>query len=189
MFPSAVSSGDKTRARTSGYWSRTLCVINDNEVIFRAQAAQDYTSGVILEIEYDNADIGSETDVIPGMVVLISPTTDPRDAIYRGRVADTVTADTLPIDANVTLVLTGYYLIVLNDVELRAVVRDGDLKDGRFAWADLEPQIAGLPGCITLYDSDDDDEVLYTSVQEGIAVADGATIDDMTAWEWTVSGG
>lgn len=186
IFPEPVSGGDITRARTSEYWSRTFVAINDNEIVFRAQVATAVADTIILNITYDNVDIGAFGDVIPGMTVFISPTTSPRDAIYRGRVADDLTSDTLPIDENATTLEVGYYLIVIADAELKKVVRRGDLRDGRFAWTDLPPMIAGLPGCIVLYDSNADGTVTVTPSQTGVPVADGATI---VSWAWTITGG
>lgn len=186
IFPEPVSGGDITRARSDFYWSRTYVCINDNEVIFRAQVATAVADTIILDITYDSVDIGAFGDVIPGMTVFISPTTSPRDAIYRGRVADVLTSDTLPIDENATTLEVGYYLIVIADAELKKVVRRGDLRDGRFAWTDLPPMIDGLPGCIVLYDSDANGTVTVTPSQTGVPVADGATI---VSWAWVISGG
>lgn len=185
MFPAAVSGANKTRIRTSGYWSRTACCISPNEVIFRAQVAEDLTDPFI-EFEYDNIDIGDDTVPLTGLVCYLSPTTDIRDAVYRGRVPRAPTSSTFYIDLNSTIVPDGTYVLVVADSDYFAKVRQADLEDGFIPWHNLEPMLGELPGCVVLYDSDNDGLVSFAPAQTGIAIADGATI---SSWLWAIRGG
>lgn len=188
LFPVPVSGGDVTRLRRSNYWQRCFTAISTNEVLFRAQVNGEQTEP-FLSFAFDNVSIGSYTDCLPGLTCYLSPTTDIRDAIYRGRVRLAPTASTFYIDYNATAVPDNSYIIVTADSDVFARVRQGDLADGSISFYNLPPMIDGLPGCLVLYDSTNAGYVDYTPSQDGVPVADGATINDSTGWQWAIRGG
>lgn len=186
-FPSALSSPQKTTLRASGYWARVLACLNTNEIVFQAQANETIDSQPFITFDWDNATVGAYTDVWEGMVCFISATTDIRNFKYRGRVRLAPSATEFFIDENATILNDGDYITVIRDTDLFARIRRDTLVDGSIVYHDLPPVTTGLPTSIVLYDSDNDGEVTYTTVQEGIPVDADATAVDI--WAWDVSGG
>lgn len=185
-FPVTLSSPQQTTLRTSGYWSRNLVALCDNAVVFRAQASQSITDTPFITFTWDNADVGAFGDVWEGMVCFISATTSIRGAKYRGRVRLAPTSDTFYIDLNATILNDGDYIIVVRDCDVFARIRTDTLVDGSITYHPLPPMTKGLPNTVVLYDADNDGQVTYTTVQEGIAVdADATTVD---TWAWSISG-
>lgn len=185
-FPSPLSSPQLATARASGYWARILACLNPNAVVFQAQAAEDITGTPFTQFTYNNVTIGAYTDVWPGMLLYLSPTTDIRDAYFRGRVRLDPTSSILYVNQNPSVLTTGDYVLIVRDVDLFARVRNDTLVDSSITFQRLQPTTMGLPSAIVLYDSDNDGQVSYTTIQTGIAVdADATTVD---IWNWDVSG-
>lgn len=184
-FPSALSAGQYTTLRTSGYWQRTIACLNPTEVVFRAQASESITDAPFITFTWDNADTGAYTSVLQGMVVYLSSTTSIRDAYYRGRVRLAPSATEFYIDENASILTDNDYVIVTRDADLGARIRRDTLVDGSVAYHNLPPMIAGLPSTLCLYDANNDGVVTYAATQTGVAVASGATI---SSWLWTISG-
>jgi hypothetical protein len=186
-FPSPLSSPQKATARTSGYWARVLACLNDNAVVFQAQASESITDAPFITFSWDNATVGAFGDVWEGMTCFISSTTDIRDFKYRGRVRLAPSATHFFIDENATVLNDNDYITVIRDVEMNARIRRDTLVDSSIAYRDLPPTTTDLPMAIVLYDSDDDGQVTYTTIQDGVPVdADATTVD---IWAWDVSGG
>lgn len=185
-FPVPLSSPQQTTLRSSGYWSRNLVALCDNAVVFRAQASQSITDMPFITFTWDNADIGDYESVWEGMVAYISETTSIRDAKYRGRVRLAPTSTHFHIDLNATLLNEGDYIIVVRDCDIFARIRTDTLVDSSITYRPLAPQTKGLPNTVLLYDADNDGQVTFTPVQEGIAVdVDATTVD---TWAWDISG-
>jgi len=185
-FPTAISSGQKTTLRTSGYWQRTFMALNPGAVVFQAEANQDITDAPFKAFAWTNTLDGAYTDVWQGMVCYISATTDyAKDYKYRGRVRLTPSSSEFRIDLNATTLETGDIITVIRDVDLFARIRETDSVDGSVSYHNLPPMTTGLPSVVVLYDSDNDGTVEWTPAQTGIATASGATI---SAYAWAVSG-
>lgn len=185
-FPVPLSSPQQTTLRSSGYWSRNLVALCDNAVVFRAQASQSITDMPFITFTWDNADIGDYESVWEGMVAYISETTSIRDAKYRGRVRLAPTSTHFHIDLNATLLNEDDYIIVVRDCDIFARIRTDTLVDSSITYRPLAPQTKGLPNTVLLYDADNDGQVTFTPVQEGIAVdVDATTVD---TWAWDISG-
>lgn len=184
-FPVALSGGQYTTLRASGYWQRTIAVLNPSDVVFRAQSSEAIADAPFITFTWDNADVGAYTDVLEGMVCYLSATTSIRDAFYRGRVRLAPSSNEFYIDENASILSDGTYIIVTRDADLFARVRRDTLVDGSIAYHNLPPMIAGLPSVLCLYDADNDGVVSYAAVQTGVAVASGATI---SSWLHTISG-
>lgn len=184
-FPSALSAGQYTTLRTSGYWQRTIACLNPTEVVFRAQASESIADAPFITFTWDNADTGAYTSVLQGMVVYLSSTTSIRDAYYRGRVRLAPSATEFYIDENASILTDNDYVIVTRDADLAARIRRDTLVDGSVTYHNLPPMIEGLPSTLCLYDANNDGVVTYAATQTGVAVASGATI---SSWLWTISG-
>lgn len=186
-FPPSLSSPQKATLRTSGYWSRVLTCLNDNEVLWQARANQTITSAPFIAFAWDNETIGSYADVVEGLVVYISSTTDLRDFKYRGYVRLAPSSNTFYISYNSTLLNDGDYISVVVDDDLFTKHRNDTLLDDGVAYHALPPVLTGLPSAIVLYDADHNGTEEYTPSQTGIPVDVLATTVD--TWAWFVLGG
>lgn len=185
-FPIAVTSPQLTTLRTSGYWTRVLCCLCPEEVVFRAQASQSITDEPFIEFSYDNVDVGSFSAAWEGLVCYISSTTSIRDAKYRGRVRLAADATTFRIDRNATVLNDNDKIIVVRDTDLFSQIRIDTLVDSSLTYRATPDMLSGLPSTIVLYDADNDGSVAYTTVQTPVRVASGST--STTTWAWSVSG-
>lgn len=184
-FPSALSAPQKTTLRTSGYWQRTFIAFNPGEVVFQCESDEAIDSAPFAEFAWTNTLQGAYTDVLAGMVVFISATTDVKNFKYRGRVRLAPSATEFRIDLNATTLEVGDIITVIRDADLFSKVRNDTFIDADVAYHNLPPMITGLPSVLCLYDSDNDGSVSFAFTQSGLAVASGATI---SAWLWTISG-
>lgn len=185
-FLSSFSVPQQTTARTSGYWARVLSVFNDNEILWRAEAAEAKTAPFIT-FTWTNETIGSYADVVEGLIVYISSTTNLRQAKYRGRVRLAPSATEFYIDYNAALLEVGDIISVVVDCDFMRRVRDDELVDGSITNHDLPPVLGEHPSTIVLYDSDNDGQCSYTPIQYGIPVDAAATTVD--TWAWSTLGG
>lgn len=185
-FPIAITGPQQITLETSGWWNRPLVALNPPEVVFMAQAAESLTTNSFITFLWDNATIGAYTDVWEGTIVYLSHTTNIRDNYWRGRVRLAPSATEFYIGLCPSELLEDDYLICVRDTDLFARVRNDTLVDGSITYRPLAPQTNGLPSCIVLYDSDNDGQVSYTSVQTGIVV--DAAASSMASWAWDVSG-
>ncbi len=184
-FPTPLTSPQLTTLRTSGYWSRCLVALNDNAIVFQAEANEDIEIP-FTQFLWNNATIGAYTSVWEGMIVMVSSTTDLRNIKYRGRVRLAPNATTFFIDRNSTILEDGDIVTVLRDTDLFSRVRIDTLVDSAITYRTLPDVLTGLPSAIVLYDSDNDGSVSYTTVQSPVRVASGST--STSTWAWSVSG-
>lgn len=186
-FPTTLSAPQKATLRASGYWSRNLVALCDNAVVFRAKAAETIDSQPFIAFDYDDVEVGAYTDVWEGMVAYLSPTTNIRDAHYRGRVRLAPSSTQFFIDENAEIITSGVtYIIVVRDTDLFARIRRDTLVDGSIPYHPLPPQLNGLPTVVVLYDDANTGTVTYTPSQTGIPVDTAATTVD--TWAWDISG-
>lgn len=185
-FPSLLSAPQLATLRTSGWWTRVLTCLNDNAVVFRAQASQTIDSVPFITFTWDNADIGAFGDVWEGMIVFLSRTTSIRDAYFRGRVRLAPSATEFYIGLNSEVLTNDDFLIVVRDTDLFARIRTDTLVDGSITYKPLAPQLEGLPFAIVLYDALNAGTIDFTPAQTGIAVDANATAVD--TWAWDISG-
>jgi hypothetical protein len=185
-FPSDLSAPQETTLRTSGYWSRVLCCLNPNDVVFMAQASESITDDPFIDFTYDNVTVGDYTDVWEGMLLYLSSTTDINDAYYRGRVRLAPTSGVMYVDKNAEILTDNDYVIIVRDSDLFTRIRDDVLVDGSIAYHETPDVLQGLPSVIVLYDSDNDGDEAYTTVQTPVHVDVNST--STTTWLWQISG-
>ena len=185
-FAMPLTSPQITALRASGYWSRVLCCLNPNDVVFRCISTQTMDSSPFITFTWDSADIGSYLDVWEGMIIYLSKTTNIRDAYFRGRVRLAPSATEIYVDLNDSILTTGDSVIIVRDADLFPRIRRDTLVDGSITYHDLVPQLENLPSCFVLYDSDNDGSVTLTPAQTGIPVDKAATA--ISTWAWDVSG-
>lgn len=185
-FPTPLTSPQETALESEGYFSRNLVCLCDNAVVFMAQSAQAISNTTFIQFLYDNVTIGDTSTAWENFVVFLSPTTNIRDAFYRGRVRLPPSDTTFFIDLNASILEIGTYVIVVNDFDLFARIRSVDLVDSSIAYHTTPDVLQGLPNSIVLYDADNDNSVTYTPVQMPVHV-DVLSTSTIT-WLWEVSG-
>lgn len=185
-FPIPLTSPQEATLRTSSYWSRNLVCVCPNTPVFIAQSAQAISAAPFIQFLYQNVTVGTITDAYEGFVCYLSPTTNIRDAFYRGRVRLEPSATTFFIDLNASVIEIGTYVIVTRDMDVFARIRNVDLVDGSVAYHTTPDVLQGLPNTIVLYDALDAGTVDYSTVQTPVHVDPLST--STSTWLWEVSG-
>lgn len=185
-FPSALTSPQKTTLRSSGYWSRVMACLCPSEIVFHALSSQAITNTPFITFTYNTVTVGSFSAVWEGMVVYLSPTSDIRDAIYRGRVRLAPTSGVFYISENASILTVGMHILVVRDTDVFSRIRRDTLVDGSIVYRDLAPTTKNLPFTTVLYDSANAGTVTFTPSQTGIPVDLAATT--ISTWAWSVSG-
>ena len=185
-FPSDLTAPQEATLRTSGYWSRNLVCLNQDEPIFVARSAQAISTVSFIQFLYDTVTVGAIADVYEGFIVYLSATSSIRDAYYRGRVRLAPNDTTFFIDLNAEILSVDDFVIVVRDFDIFARIRSVDLVDGSIAYHATPDVLQGLPNTIVLYDADNDDSVSYTTVQVPVHVDVLST--STSTWLWEISG-
>ena len=184
------------RVHWSGNQHISLC---PNTVVFRAQINDASMDDVQASLEYDNVSVGAIGDVEEGMTVFVSPTTDPADAVWRGRVrandAGSVgDADTIYINETTTGEFDDDdYIIVIEDYAIHPVLARYDssagvqYKDYDHSFEQLRPVIGDVQSA---YAGWVDATGVYTVAFAATAVGatDGAAVNSY-AWSFPAGSG
>jgi hypothetical protein len=150
-FPSTLSAGQLTQVRQPSQAFIQLLLLCPNDVVFQTQpAAVVDGSTSFAEFEWSGTDQGAYTDVLQGMTVLISSTSDYRTTTFvRGRVRKAPTATTFYInEIDYDLAVTDYVTVIYDfDIHERLERRtaaDVAYKDWDLTFKALPPIITGL---------------------------------------------
>lgn len=188
-FNTPLSSDQQEAIDSGGYQARDFLLYVPFNIVFQCRPAADSSASVLTEIAYDSVSSGDFEDVRRDMTVLISYGTsldDLKRPLWRGRISQLPTDDTLYINESSIALDTDMYISVLETYEPAQRLRSGNLIDGYKPFEKLAPAISGLSS--SYFKEPVSGEAQFTFSPVGIPMEDGATIDDGTAWQWEFSG-
>lgn len=168
--------------RSPRYWNKDYLYPCPNAVVFQAKVAAVPTTATYLEIEFDTVSVGSFSDIQIGQTVIISATSDHMDYLHMGRVADTATSDTLPVNEDAYPLDTAFYITVTDSYRELPKVRAGALVDGRKPYENLPPAIKNMRSAYHKWSAT---TASFPFAPVGQAMADGATI---SSYAWYIPG-
>lgn len=198
MFNNALEASDYTRVRGNYAGHQLLCLC-PNTPVFVAQINQtSFPDDGFAALTYDSVTTGAYTDLVDGMTLLVSTSSDPRDAYFTGRVRGSGhTSSTIDINETAMDFSDNDYIIVLEDYRLHAREArpngsGGQYKDYALTYAGLNPVITGLtvnglPGLVGAGVCDPDTDILTLAFSaSAIAAESGASI---SSYAYTVTDG
>lgn len=197
-FNTALTTGNYetlrgTSALAPTYQSGVFASLCPNTIIFQALVNQASFTASFAQVTYDTVTIGAYTDIVAGMTVIISPTTDLTGAVFTGRArADNsgavATSTVLNINETSAAVANNYVITVIWDFrewdKLGRQVNSVQYVDYAITFRQLLPVVYSLKSAYAGWVSDGVLTISFTP--SALAVTSGATITD---WLWDVSDG
>lgn len=197
-FNPAITTDQYVTLRGSGalapsYQGATYLSLNPNTIIFQALVNQVSFASSFAVVTYDTVTTGAYTDLIDGMTLLISPTTDLTNPVFVGRVRANnsgivATSTTINLNETSADVQNNYVITAINDFRiwdrLGRQVNTTQYVDYEITYHAPLPLIYNLNAAYANWVSGG--VLTLNLAPSALAVASGASI---SSWLWTVGDG
>lgn len=182
-----------TSALAPSYQSGVFASLCPNTILFQALVNQASFAASFAQVTFDNVTVGAYTDIVVGMTVIISPTTDLSGEVFTGRArADNsgvvATSTILNINETSAAVANDYVITVIDDFrlwdKLGRQVNSVQYVDYAITFRQLLPVVYGLKSAYAGWVSSGVLTISFTP--SAIATTSGASI---SSWAWDVQDG
>lgn len=197
-FNTALSAGNLATLRGTGalapsYQSAAYLSVVPQTIIFRALVNQTSFAASFAQVTFDTTSVGAYTDIVEGMTVYISPSTDLSKATFTGRArrngaGNVATSTILYINETSATISNNDVITVVNDYKLwdrlGRQVGSTQYVDYDVQYHLPKPIIYGVKSAYAGWVTAGILTLSFTP--SGLAVASGATI---STWLWNVGDG
>lgn len=183
-MPSPILTVDQYNLVLSGgYRGADYIIACPNTVIFAARVNGTPSTSVFAQFNYDTVTTGAYTDIAIGQAVLISHTSNIREAFSRGRVRKTPTALTLYINECSDAIVDNDYIFVVDTYDVVEKLRHGAFADWDVAFHKVPPIVKGLQSAYVKLTTASSASLSLSPV--GQALTKSATI---SSYAWSIPG-
>lgn len=183
-MPSPILTSDQYDIILSGgYRASEYVVVCPSDVVFAASVNSTPPLDVISYVTYDTVTVGAYTDIKEGMVILISHTSEKRDAFFRGRVRKPPIDGVIYVNETSAAIVDTDYLWVLNTYDITEKLRQGNYVDWDVTFHKIPPMVKDMQAAYCELTTSSTAEFTFEPV--GQALTKSATI---ASYAWDIPG-